>query len=224
MDIPRKVQCVDDTLLWDKDIEESFWHTVDYITHCSQNGVVLNPTKFRFSQTEIDFAGFHVTKDGIKPAKSLLDAISSFPKSTNIRDAHSWFGPVNQVAFRLSSSKAMQPFRDLLKPGMWYWDEALDHAFEDSKAAILAMVRDRIHTYELNRPTCLCTDWSKEGLAFTLLQKHCRCSMLKTAYCCNDGWHLIFSGSCFTTPAESRYAPVEGEALAVMPLRSVTCL
>ena len=34
MDIPRKVQCVDDTLLWDNDIEESFWHTIDYITHC----------------------------------------------------------------------------------------------------------------------------------------------------------------------------------------------
>ena len=175
MDIPRKVQCVDDTLLWDNDIEESFWHTIDYITHCSQNGVVFNPTKFRFSQTEIDFAGFHVTKDGIKPAKSLLDAISSFPKPTNIRDARSWFGLVNQVAFGLSSSKAMQPFRDLLKPGMWYWDEALDRAFEDSKAAILAMVRDGIHTYELNCPTCLCTDWSKEGLGFTLLQKHCRC-------------------------------------------------
>ena len=159
--------------------------------------------------------GFHVTKDGIKPAKSLLDAISSFPKPTNIRDARSWFGLVNQVAFGLSSSKAMQPFRDLLKPGMWYWDEALDRAFEDSKAAILAMVRDGIHTYELNRPTCLCTDWSKEGLGFTLLQKHCRCSMLKAPYCCNDGWRLIFAGSRFTTPAESRYAPVEGEALAV---------
>ena len=89
MDIPRKVQCVDDTLLWDNDIEESFWHTIDYITHCSQNGVVFNPTKFRFSQTEIDFACFHVTQDGIKPAKSLLDAISSFPKPTNIRDARS---------------------------------------------------------------------------------------------------------------------------------------
>ena len=81
-----------------------------------------------------------------------------------------------------SSSKAMQPFRDLLKPGMWYWDEALDRAFEDSKAAILAMVRAGIHTYELNRPTCLCTDWSKEGLGFTLLRKHCRCSLLKAPY------------------------------------------
>ena len=70
-------------------------------------------------------------------------------------------------------------------------------------------------TLELNHPTCLCTDWSKERLGFTLLQKHCRCSMLKTPYCCNDGWHLIYAGSRVTTPAESRYTPVEGEALAV---------
>ena len=109
----------------------------------------------------------------------------------------------------------MQPFRELLKPGQWYWDEALDRAFEESKAAILNMVRDGVRTYEANRPTCLCTDWSKDGLGFTLLQKHCRCKMSKAPYCYKDGWRLIFAGSRFTTPAESRYSPVEGEALTV---------
>jgi hypothetical protein len=33
--------------------------------------------------------------------------------------------------------------------------------------------------------------------------------------CCRGGWHLIFAGSRFTTDAESRYAPIEGEALAI---------
>ena len=33
--------------------------------------------------------------------------------------------------------------------------------------------------------------------------------------CCRDGWRLIFAGSRFTTDAESRYAPIEGEALAI---------
>ena len=32
---------------------------------------------------------------------------------------------------------------------------------------------------------------------------------------CSNGWKLCLVGSRFTTPAESRYAPVEGEALAV---------
>ena len=83
MDIPRKVQCVDDTLLWDKDIEESFYMAHCWITSPIALKMELSSTqrKFRFSQTEIDFVGFHVTKDGIKPATSLLDAISSFPQA-----------------------------------------------------------------------------------------------------------------------------------------------
>ncbi len=33
--------------------------------------------------------------------------------------------------------------------------------------------------------------------------------------CCGEGWKIVLVGSRFTHPAESRYAPVEGEALAV---------
>ena len=40
--------------------------------------------------------------------------------------------------------------------------------------------------------------------------------MFDAPNCCHDGWRLIFAGSLFTTAAESRYAPIEGEALAVV--------
>ena len=33
--------------------------------------------------------------------------------------------------------------------------------------------------------------------------------------CCDDGWRITLAGSRFFKPAESRYAPVEGEALAI---------
>ena len=77
------------------------------------------------------------------------------------------------------------------------------------------MIKEGVQSFEPNRPTCLATDWSKTGLGFTLLQKHCRCPMADAPHCCDDGWRLIFAGSRFTTDAESRYAPIEGEALAV---------
>ena len=34
-------------------------------------------------------------------------------------------------------------------------------------------------------------------------------------FCCPTGWKITLVGSRFTHPAESRYAPIEGEALAV---------
>ena len=43
---PRTVRCVDDTLLWDNDIENSFWHMFNYLKLCHDNGVVFNKDKF----------------------------------------------------------------------------------------------------------------------------------------------------------------------------------
>ena len=62
--------------------------------------------------------------------------------------------------------------------------------------------------------SCSNADWFKTGIGYFLSQKHCQCSDI-TPTCCPDGWKLILAGSRFTKPAESRYHPVEGEALAV---------
>lgn len=48
------------------------------------------------------------------------------------------------------------------------------------------------------------------------MQKHCKCAeTTKILFCCTNGWKVTLVGSRFTHPAESRYSPVEGEALAV---------
>ena len=46
------------------------------------------------------------------------------------------------------------------------------------------------------------------------MQKVCTCKEL-TPLCCTEGWVLTYAGSRFTSPAESRYHPIEGEALGV---------
>lgn len=217
VDVQRKAKCVDDTLLWDDDIAGSFWHTIDYLDLCSANGIVFNPTKFHFAHDEVDFAGFTVTSTGIQPSKSMLEAILNFPTPTDVSGVRSWFGLVNQVAYATAISSQMEPFRDLLKPkSTWYWDEQLDKVFEESKAVIIKQIEHGVQAFELERPTCLATDWSKTGLGYFLLQKHCNCSMTDAPNCCQGGWKLVLAGSRFTSEAESRYAPIEGEALAIV--------
>ena len=68
VDTPRKICCIDDSLLWDETIESAFWHTLEYITHCGRNGIV-NPDKFQFAEDEVEFAGFRITADDVKPTK-----------------------------------------------------------------------------------------------------------------------------------------------------------
>ena len=48
-----------------------------------------------------------------------------------------------------------------------------------------------------------------------MFQKHCACPT-RELFCCNDGWRITLVGSRFTHAAESRYAAIEGEALAVV--------
>ena len=69
--------------------------------------------------------------------------------------------------------------------------------------------------FDPSKPTCLATDWSKNGIGFWLLQKHGDCRG-PVPFCCAGGWKITLVGSRFTHAAESRYAPVEGEALAVV--------
>ena len=211
-------RCVDDSLLWDDSIEQSFYHVVDYLKHCSDNGIVFNLEKFVFAQEECEFAGFELTKDGYRPPKRKLEAIKGFPTPTTITDIRAWFGLVNQVAYAFNQSKVMSPFRELLqtKNAKFYWDSTLDKIFEESKVKIVDLIKEGVKTFEKDRVTCVSTDFSKKGLGYTLTQKHCSCPPPYSAVCGNGHWHLVLVGSRFTTSAESRYAPVEGEALAAV--------
>ena len=109
----------------------------------------------------------------------------------------------------------MEPFRDLIKPNCtFFWDDNLTKLFEESKKLIIDLVKDGIRTFDLKRRTCLQTDWSRDGIGYLLLQKYCECQE-DSPVCCPDGWKLVLAGSRFLNPTESRYAPTEGEALAV---------
>ena len=77
------------------------------------------------------------------------------------------------------------------------------------------MVKEGINTFDFKRPTCLATEWSKEGMGFTLFQNYCHCLTEKAPICCPDGWCLVYAESRFCTSAESRYAPIEGEPTSI---------
>ena len=214
-DIPHKTKCIDDALLWADDLEDSFFQAVHWLDICGRNGITLNPEKFVFGADVVEFAGFEITRNDVRPCQRYLQAILNFPTPKDITDVRSWFGLVNQVSYAFSMAERMLPFRELLKPGTPFnWNEHLQNVFDESKLLIASEIEEGVCIFDPKRPTCLATDWSKVGIGFWLLQKHCTCSK-KEPFCCPSGWKITLVGSRFTHPAESRYAPVEGEALAV---------
>ena len=212
----RLVRIVDDMCIYDDTIEGAFWHTWELLETCAQNGIVVNLSKFQFCRQTIDFGGLSVTPSGVQPSSKMMAAIQDFPPPTDISKARAFFGLVNQVQWAYANGAEMAPFRDLVKPNTQFiWTDELKLLFERCKLKILQQVKDGVRKYDTMRLTCVQTDFSKSGIGYLLLQKYCSCPIEKAPVCCTTGWKLVFAGSRFTKGAEERYAPTEGELLAV---------
>ena len=214
-DEQRYRRCIDDGMLYDDDIESAFWHVFDHIKLCADNGIVFNKEKFKFARETVEFAGFEVTNEGYRPSARIIAAIRDFPTPKNITDVRSWFGLVNQVAYAFAQSRVMQPFKTLLqKRQPWFWNPTLEEVFQKSKVEIVRLVEQGVYAYDLQKPTCLATDWSKEGVGFSLTQRHCSCQGVANPNCGVGHWKIVFAGSKTTNEAQKRYCPLEGECLA----------
>ena len=216
MDFKDKERCVDDTIYWDEDLESHWWRTIDFLEMVGNAGIVLNPKKFQFAQKVVHFAGFEITSSNVKPLPKYIDAIRLFPTPSNLTDVRAWFGLTNQVSHYAQLRDLVAPMRPMLKKhAQFEWTDALNKAFEESKVQIINAIKNGVEIFDKDRLTCLSTDWSKSGIGYYLMQKHCSCD-LDSPGCCGDGWRITLAGSRHLNPAESRYAPVEGEMLAVV--------
>ena len=214
-DFVRKERCVDDTVFYDDDLSQHWWRTMEFLTLVGQSGIVLNPEKFQFANRSVDFAGFRISESTVEPLPKYLNAIRDFPAPKNITDVRSWFGLVNQVASYAQLRDLVAPFKQFLSPKRKFeWSDELDRAFAASKLAIIDAIRHGVEIFDPTRRTCLRPDWSNRGIGYFLLQKHCSCDSC-IPDCCEFGWRVTLAGSRSLSSAERRYAPVEGEALAV---------
>ena len=177
------------------------------LERCAKHGLTVSKQKSKLCAKSIKFVGYQISHNSIKADPKKLDAIAKFPVPENRTDLRSFMGLVNQLGrFSSQVSEAAGPLRELLKVKnefKWYPDHTA--AFEDVKRALVSP--PVLGMFDKNARTCLQTDASrKNGLGYALLQQHEE-----------DGpWRLIQCGSRFLTDAETRYAMVELEALAIL--------
>ena len=135
---------------------------------------------------------------------TIIDAISKFPTPANRTDLRSFFGLVNQLSASTNTiSTLLTPLRPLLSTkNDFQWSDTHDQAFHTVKASLT--VAPMLSFFNMNKPTRLCTDASRQGLGFVLQQRDT-----------SGTWTLVQAGSRFLTDAESRYAIIELEMLAV---------
>ena len=178
-------------------------------------GIILNTKKFLFCQKSVDFIGSRISNELIESLIKYLDSIRKFPTPKSATDTRNWFGLVNQVLNYVKLRKVMEPFRDFLSPKhKFMWTENLNQSFIESKKLIIDAIRSDVQIFDLGKLTCLRPDWSKQGLGYFLMQKHCNCNS-RLPDCCTTGWKVTLAGSRFLNGAETNYAAIEGQSLGI---------
>ena len=152
-DFKGHVKCVDDSLLYTDDIESNFLATCAFLDRCSRGGIIFNPAKFQFGHNTVNYLGFKVTKEGLKPADEFRDNIQSFPSPKSIC---LWYGAINQVSYSFAVSQTMLPFRQLLRPQVpYYWSDELEAASTESKEEIIRQCEKGVRLFNMSAPTGL---------------------------------------------------------------------
>ena len=188
----------------------NFYRVCSFLEQGAKGGCTFNPDKFQFGENEVNFLGFRLTDSGVKPTKSFIDSIMSFPTPKSLTDIRSWFGAINQISSSFAIAPVMSPFRHLLSSKVpFQWSDDLQAAFEASKLEIIQQCEKGVRFFDPNLPTALATDWAKLGIGWWLTQKHCTCPGNQLPGCCPTGWQTVYVGSRFCSPAESRYHPIE---------------
>ena len=204
-DIPGIQRVVDDVLICGATKQQLEERVHLFLDRCRARGVTLNVTKAQHMQQHVRFAGFEVTEGGYRIDPELLQAIAAFPTPQTLTDLRSFFGLVNQIAsFSEEVAEHMEPLRHLLSSRrIFSWDSCHQSAFEKARQA-LSSTRTLAY-YDPTKPTLLSTDDSRlHGLGFILQQKQP-----------TGEWRVIQAGSRSLTDAETRYATIELELLAV---------
>ena len=179
----------------DKNLREVF-------RRLSEAGLTLKKSKCKFNQSEITFFGLIVSKDGIKPDPSKVDALRTMIEPKSKEDVRSMLSMASASRMFIEDfSKITAPLRELTKQTVKFtWGREQQSAFEKLRDCLSE--DNVLGFFEIGKPTEIHVDFHKTGLGATMLQEE------------NGKWCPIMYISRSTTLAESRYSQTEGEALA----------
>jgi len=201
--LPGVLKIVDDILVHAENWTQLYDRLHKVLKKCKEHGITLTKKKVNIG-TSMKFAGFIVSDQGVQPDPDKLKAIANFPQPNDVSSLRSFLGLAVQIAnFVPDLAHMTTELRSLLKKDKAFvWLPEHQNAF--SKVKHLLTSPPIVQFYDPNKDTYLLTDASRtKGLGYALIQYNDKKVL------------LIECGSRSLTTAESNYATIELECLAI---------
>ena len=195
---------MDDILVYGQDANEHWTRLRSVLERIEKSGMTLRKEKCEFACTEVKFLGHIVSGRGFKPDPDKVKAINDMKPPTSKTEARRFTGMVNYL-MKFSSKLAglCAPIYAVSgSKSEWFWGPDQKEAFEMVKEEITKS--PVLCKFDLRAKHRVSADSSKSALGAVLLQLNEK-----------SEWQPVEFASRKMTEAETRYAMVEKEALAV---------
>lgn len=195
---------LDDILIYSKTLEEHTEHVKQVLQILRDNHLYAKESKCEFFQTEVEFLGHIVGKDGVQMMEEKLKAISEWPIPHNVEQIRSFLGTTGYYRkFVQDYSRIASPLTHLLHHDVkWEWTSAQQESFDTLKQCMLQ--RPILILPNPSVPFVVTTDASGYAIGATLSQDQ------------GKGLQPIAYLSKKMIEAETRYPVHEQELLAIL--------
>jgi len=198
---------IDDILVASSSPEEYYEQLKLLFERLQEYDIIINPAKCVLGQSEVEFLGYLISGEGVRPLSERVRAISDYPRPTTAKGLQRYLGMLNFYRrFLPEAAKTLASLNDLLRgnargktPVEWFSraQEAFDASRESlAKTALLAHPRG-------NAKIALFTDASDQSVGAALQQQG------------DSGWEPLAFFSKKLSPAESKYSAFDRELLAI---------
>jgi len=180
--------------------EEHLSHLEQVLTRLSEAGLKVNAVKSFFGRTELEYLGYWITQNGVKPLNKKVEAITNLAPPTTRKAVRRIIGLVNYYRDMWKQrSHILSPLTALTSVKVpWRWTDIEQKAFEKIKKVI---ARHTILAYpDFDKPFEIHTDASAYQLGACISQ---------------DKKPIAFY-SRKLTPAQTRYTTTERELLSIV--------
>ena len=203
---------LDDILVFSPTLEDHLQHLDTIFDRLRKHDLKLKLKKCNFLESETNYLGFIIGKDGIKPDPKKVEAIRSLPIPTCVREVRSFIGMSSYYRrFIPNFSEIAEPIIALTKKHAHYkWSAKHDEAFQYLKDSL--SVVPLLAYPDTNKPYTLYTDASGTCIGACLTQS---CNVAEDIIPNVSNEKPIYYLSHKLSKTQCKWSTVEKEAYAI---------
>ena len=156
---------LDDFIVFSETIEDHWAHLQQLFVRLSNFGMIIQPEKCHFCESEVNFLGYKISNKGLLPVHDNVEAIRKITPPTNLQELRRFLGMITYYNnFIPNLALILSPLHELLKGKLrpkkrkLIWEDQHKVSFERAKQALMNCIH--LAFDDSNKPLILTTDGS----------------------------------------------------------------